>query len=503
MGIEKKFKRKIKSVPYTRTITPPIDLSNDQNVFSSCLVEESSGDVPSVVIENTATIDSFDINVFMERFVEEYLSICENKIVFNQKVYDIQIRCVVADAPARAFFLNIKSHSGYSSCHKCQIVGEFSKVTRVNFPGVRNKLRTNADFALKSDQDFHNSNETLLFESIPSFGCVSNVVVDYMHAVLLGTMKKLLCLWTKRKKCPYSLRQNQIDSMSRRIMQIGHQLPIEFARKPRDLTYLARYKATEFRQLLLYTLPVAAKGILKTNYYNHFMLLHSAIRILCTPGKCIQYNSVADSLLTKFVRDVPKLYKKHEVNFNIHSLLHLCEDVKFTGATLDSFSAFKFENHLQILKKEAKSGSRVLEEIFNRNAEKKFFDKYFPLNKTNVNFDCKKKNGQFKYIIVDNVKYSKNEPNNFAYITNIEQIFKIVGIIDVTENEICFEGHEVLKLSPLYKKPVQSDLIGTHKVHKSISISPLRRIYVSKTELKKVTKFSIDNNHYFFTLVHH
>lgn len=125
------------------------------------------------------------------------------------------------------------------------------------------------------------------------------------------------------------------------------------------------------------------------------MLLHSAIRILCTPKICIQYNVDADSLLTKFVKDFPKLYRKHQVKINVHSLLHLCEDVKFTQATLDSFSAFKFENYLQILKKETKSGSRILEEIFNRNAEKTTIEKYFPSTSNNVNSFRQNKKGQY------------------------------------------------------------------------------------------------------------
>lgn len=52
-----------------------------------------------------------DINVLMERFVADYLSICENNIISNQKMYSLQVRCVVADAPARALFLNIKAYS--------------------------------------------------------------------------------------------------------------------------------------------------------------------------------------------------------------------------------------------------------------------------------------------------------------------------------------------------------------------------------------------------------
>lgn len=67
-----------------------------------------------------------DINESMEPFVTEFLELCGKGLKFKEKMFTVHLRCVVADAPARAFFLNIKYHSGYYSCHKCKIPGEFS-----------------------------------------------------------------------------------------------------------------------------------------------------------------------------------------------------------------------------------------------------------------------------------------------------------------------------------------------------------------------------------------
>lgn len=308
-----------------------------------------------------------DINNYMKHFVEEYLSIFNDGFHIGGKHFSLRVRCVIADAPERAFFLNIKTHTGYLSCHKCKIKGFFS-TRRVCFPGVANELRTDEEFFNKIDQSHHRSQQPLIFESIPDFGCVTNVIIDYMHAVLLGVTKKLLLFWTTEKKASFSLRKNEISKISQRITNIG-QLLNEFARKPRELIYLRRYKATELRQLLLYTLPVITKGILKPKFYNHFMLFHSAIRILCTPSICVTHNHIAASLLNKFVKHFPRLYGNHQVKFNVHSLLHLPNDVIFTQTPLDSFSSFIFENHLQVLKKESKNCVGVLEQIANRNAE--------------------------------------------------------------------------------------------------------------------------------------
>ena len=58
-------------------------------------------------------------------------------------------------------------------------------------------------------------------------------------------------------------------------------MPCEFARKPRSLALVKLWKATKFRNLLLYIGPVAFKSFLQKDLYNHFLVLHVAIRILC------------------------------------------------------------------------------------------------------------------------------------------------------------------------------------------------------------------------------
>lgn len=437
----------------------------------------------------------------MHSFITEYFTLCEDIETING-IYSVRVRCVVMDSPARAFFLNVKSYSGYYSCHKCKIAGEYI-TNKVCFPGIARDPRSDEEFKAKSDNNHHLNSNTLLFEDIPNFGCVTNVVIDYMHVVLLGVTKRLLQLWTKVKRCTYSLRNTEIKKISTRIMQIGPQLPREFARKPRDLDYLARFKATEFRQLVVYTLPVILKGILKTKYYNHFMQLHCAIQILCSSEKCLILNRVANDLLINFVKQYSKLYLKYQVTFNVHSLLHLADDVKFLQKPLDSFSAFKFENYLQILKKEPKNCVRVLEQIANRNVERSHIQRILPsvfTNKSSVR--TKENQSNFKYIDIYDVRYSINEPNNFVYISSKNVIFKISKIINVTQQTVVFEGHEVLKLKPFYRKPFPSDLLGIYSVSGNMTLGAMKIIEIDKKCLKKVAKFHLENINHFFTLNH-
>ncbi len=60
-----------------------------------------------------------NINEFLEKFVTELEELIETGFIINCRKYYLKLRMVIADAPARAFLLNIRSHTGYYSCCKC------------------------------------------------------------------------------------------------------------------------------------------------------------------------------------------------------------------------------------------------------------------------------------------------------------------------------------------------------------------------------------------------
>ena len=128
-------------------------------------------------------------------------------------------------------------------------------------------------------------------------------------------------------------------------------MPSEFARKPRPLSELKRWKATELRQFLMFTGPVVLKDILPSRTFEHFMLLHVALKILSTDELCNveRFNQYANQLLLAFVKEAREIYGDKFSSYNVHNLVHLAADVQKFGP-LDSFSAFPFENHLFVLK---------------------------------------------------------------------------------------------------------------------------------------------------------
>lgn len=85
---------------------------------------------------------------------------------------------------------------------------------------------------------------------------------------------------------------------------------------------------------------------LKTVFYNHFMILSSAIQLLISPKTCYTYNNVAIILLNQFISNYPLHYRTQYVDYN--GLIHIVNFILIHGS-LDNFSAFKYQNYFFFL----------------------------------------------------------------------------------------------------------------------------------------------------------
>lgn len=64
-----------------------------------------------------------DFNMFLRQFVDEAIDLTNNGIKIINKTYKFKIKMILMDAVAKSSVLNVKGHSGYSSCTKCTQVG--------------------------------------------------------------------------------------------------------------------------------------------------------------------------------------------------------------------------------------------------------------------------------------------------------------------------------------------------------------------------------------------
>uniref|UniRef100_T1IHQ3 Uncharacterized protein n=1 Tax=Strigamia maritima TaxID=126957 RepID=T1IHQ3_STRMM len=113
---------------------------------------------------------------------------------------------------------------------------------------------------------------------------------------------------------------------------------------------------------------------IRLEVFNHFLCFHVAISILANSQLCLKFNDYANNLLGYFVEGLKYLYGEQYVSYNIHGLLNLASDAHHFGH-LDSFSAFPFENFMQIFKRLLRKGDKPLEQIIKRLAELKQLQK--------------------------------------------------------------------------------------------------------------------------------
>lgn len=408
---------------------------------------------------------------FLSAFVGELNDLCENGFKFNGKRIAIKIHSFICDAPARAFILNIKGHTGYFGCGKCTQEGEYIE-RRVTFPEVDCAPRTDKSFREKRDEDHHHSPSEL--EGL-NINLVKQFPYEYMHLVCLGVVRKLVLLWFGGNINKFRLSCKEKLNLTRKLICLKPFIPSEFARKPRAIEEVKRWKATELRQFLLYSGPVVLKSTLPKKYYNHFICLHLAVRILCCKTLYKTLNSYAHSLLKTFVIKFSELYGAQHMSYNVHGLVHLAEDALTLGP-LDSFSAFKFEDHLGYLQSLLKGKRFPLQQVHNRIVEKRNIVQYPSSLKTNNTQLIL--NSAHSELICEKFKIKLKLGDNICELKSGELI-KITSF-NVIDNKLMCRGNVLKVEESLFKVPADSNIVGVvlaelSRVTKEIPVSLIFR----------------------------
>jgi len=334
-------------------------------------------------------------------------------------------------------------------------------------------------------QNEHHTGDSIL-EKL-SIDMVSQFSLDYMHLICLGVMKRMLQLWLKGNK-NIRLSVENINSVSLHLIQIRPCIPSEFSRKPRTLHDLDRWKAIEFRQFLLYTGIVIMKSILPLTCYDHFVCLSVAIRILSDSQLCISFNAYANSLLVWFASNYGNIYGNEYLSHNVHNVIHLANDVKTFG-NLDNFSCFKFENHMQKIKKKLHQSGKPLEELSNRMFEELQLP-IQPYERTMqypiIVYKTRSDNKDISYLQFKCFKIAINKSDNCVLLDDNSVVF----ILDIFEQNrvLCFRAQRFLNPKSLFNTPCESKRLGIYmlsNVTKSDIITiPVARIQKKCLKLK-------------------
>lgn len=203
------------------------------------------------------------------------------------------------------------------------------------------------------------------------------------------------------------------------------------------------------------------------------------------------------------------------MSHNVHNLVHLVDNLKRFGS-LDNFSAFKFENYMQVLKKYIRKAERPLQQVVRRYIEKgsnsnlslssailshsvpmhpnlMLLHHYGPLV-SNCN------NPQYKIVKYNGITLKAGTLADSCCGLNCNAIISIENIAYCTRRNIpVIIGREFLEKEDLFNVPCPSSLLGIYVVH---SYSDLKS-WPLKNVIRKYVKLPYGNDKYAaFPLIH-
>lgn len=104
---------------------------------------------------------------------------------------------------------------------------------------------------------------------IPVFNVINSFVPDYMHSVLLGITKTFICdIWFD------SANSDKLWYIGNKIIEFDTKLrnikpPCEISRIPRSITEKQFWKASEYKNFLLYYSPLCLCNLMRRTYIKH------------------------------------------------------------------------------------------------------------------------------------------------------------------------------------------------------------------------------------------
>ena len=470
-------------------------------VIAGCLMNFSTS--PLFIIGAYLGSSKPDSIELLKATIDEGERLYNDGLLWKGLDLKLRIRAFICDAPCRAMIACVKAHSSnLDGCSKCCGHGV-----------SKGQARNNQSFREKTSTHHHHG--VSILERLIYFDCVQDIPLDPMHLLDQGIMKKLLNAWfgtekKKKKRRSSFMRFNdaiihQIDCSLRHYRKwISRK---DFARQPRCVKEMPRWKATEFRTILRYTGVVLFDKTLPSKYYKHFLLLHVAVKLLSCELWCIEDNSFANDLIRRFVVQSEQLYGKSFVSYNVHALLHAADDVIRFGP-LDRYSAYRFENFYGHVSSLVKDSSRPLQQLVKRIDELRknvnlvrpcfsgFELKYPHADGPLINGVC---GTQYRIAVLQSFTISTKIPDNCVYMSETCIVVVRNIIVDLLGN-VMIVGQEYLEPEDYYQFPVPSSAIYEYLVQNA-KLSPVIRAWnASRIKWKAVRMPICSKEESFFVL---
>ena len=213
------------------------------------------------------------------------------------------------------------------------------------------------------------------------------------------------------------------------------------------------YKCNEFLNMQYYLLLFILKPIIKPQYFKHLLKYLLFIRILSQDKITKEDIEFSKILIDEYIADFRSMYGKKSMTFNLHSHLHLPNQVEKKGP-LHLINCFPFEGHFKVTKNYA-SGTRnvagqIAQELefnqavyfrddminFNicRKEVRNFIQKFsqmgkYPKPDIPVKSKMLKKFSTFENtLLTTQFMLSENDTINYSYVWNISNISRLIYI---------------------------------------------------------------------------
>ncbi|XP_041787561.1 uncharacterized protein LOC121602871 isoform X1 [Anopheles merus] len=304
------------------------------------------------------------VEEYLRPLVDELNGLMDNGIVIANKLIEIHVRAFITDSPARAFIKGSVYFNHTHGCQKCTVQGRYHSAHRVTcFPGMDHPARTHEDF-VQSNYGAHHREKTPLMDLKNLRKQI--IIADRLHLFDYGVTRTMLKGWKSGKLgggAKWS--EETISKIYALLKEV--ELPLEFHRKLRSVEDIGLWKASEFQMFLHYASFIVLKDVLTDVQYDHFMKYYCAVTLLSSEVYKNDWLE-AKRLLREFVLEYGVIYGEHCITSNIHSLLHVYDDVDTFGP-LYTISSYPFESKLQHVKNCLRNGHKVLVQAANRISE--------------------------------------------------------------------------------------------------------------------------------------
>lgn len=198
------------------------------------------------------------------------------------------------------------------------------------------------NMTLRKNAESANGVRFSAFFNLPYFDPIEGHVVDPMHNLLLGTAKRVFCVWLDKGL----LGEKDIDEIDKLADDIGKMT--ELGRTTKSMKHYKTMKAQEWKNWVLVYSLFCLRNVLDRKHFNMWQIFVRACKILLSTSICKKEVEDAHKLLVLFCKTFEQIIGHEYCTPNMHMHMHLKDCITSFGPVY-GFWAFSFERYNGIL----------------------------------------------------------------------------------------------------------------------------------------------------------